>query len=105
MNLDFKYFIRRLVYFIPLFFLLSVPVAILVFSGEFLSLDQIIKKQTEHSSLVGIAYSEINPHYKFLRTTKLQPTILSLGTSRVMQFRDYNLFKRPLAGKPIFGMR
>ncbi len=89
MTANSKLFVKSFLLWLPVAVLVLLPLLLLYKSGELLSLDAVIERQQKDHSLVGLAYSEPNPQYKFLTTVKLRPQILALGSSRVMQFRDY----------------
>lgn len=93
MSADLKLFLQRLLLFLPIAIFVSLPVFVLWRAGEFLSLEQIISRQQQNHSLIGLAYSEPNPQYKFMDTIMKSPEVLALGSSRVMQFQDYYFTK------------
>jgi hypothetical protein len=63
------------------------PLPILYKSKELLPIDKIITIQQNSDIVVGTAIRNIDAVLKYKTTIKLQPQILALGTSRIMQFR------------------
>jgi len=85
-------FLRRLLQFfsfpLGLFILIfSFPVYVAFNSKEILHIDTMIRQQQSKDILVGTAIQNINSQLKYRSVKKLQPDIIALGTSRVMQFR------------------
>ncbi len=85
-------FVRNIVLFIlPLLLLVvgTIPVYFLARgTGEFDSIDVSTKVQrANHNCLVGLGYNEQTPYYKLLNANYSHAPILSIGTSRVMQFK------------------
>lgn len=74
----------------PLIVLIILPLAILISNNELIPVKTIVQKQqSNHDVLVGLAYSNPVVYYKRESVLEVRPKILVLGTSRVMQFRDY----------------
>jgi len=68
---------------LPLFFYLSI-------AGEYLTAEEIVKRQTgEDEVIFGSAIRNGNA-YKLEALARLEPRIVSLGSSRVMQFRQHS---------------
>jgi len=83
-------FVKKLIIFlIPLFLVGLFIISILLISSELTSYDSLVKKQFNEDLLLGLAYSNPTLEIKFKNTKLKNPEIISLGTSRVMQFRDY----------------
>ena len=90
-----KEFILKISFFlIPLIFIFAFALYILVVSDEVLDLDKIIGYQSKNKALMGLAYSGSDGYIKHKIVEIRKPRIIALGTSRIMQFRDY-FFKRP----------
>jgi hypothetical protein len=89
-----KQFIQRtLIFSLPIIFIFLPPFTILILSGEnYPNIDNLIKKEQEY--LIGYAYNENN--YKYLKKKEIEyretQSIIALGSSRVLQFRD-KMFK------------
>lgn len=59
-------------------------------TGELNSTEDIVEKQWNNSNcLVGLGYNEQTPFYKLLNANHYKAPIISLGTSRVMQFKQF----------------
>ncbi len=86
-------FIKQLVLFsIPLFFVIAV-FGFFYFvgwqTGEFKNLERsAIRQQEDHRILLGYGYNEETPYYKQFNANRLEADIITVGTSRVMPFRD-----------------
>jgi hypothetical protein len=91
MNNDFNKFFKRAAILIPPFIILYGPFAyVLLRTGEVTSLNHIIDKQISNQKpyLVGFAYTEFKEYYKLHFTLKKDPSVLVLGSSRVMEIRE-----------------
>ncbi len=81
-------------YFILFFALFCIPLGsnwlFLLNSGELLSVDEIVKNQfsSQNITLVGLATRNQGYYYKKVLFEKNMPSVLVLGSSRVMQFRQ-----------------
>lgn len=64
------------------------PFIVLLLSGEILPLSAICRRTKNEQILFGLAYSDVNQKYKLEMTKMKTPTVLSLGTSRIMQISD-----------------
>jgi hypothetical protein len=90
-----KRFIYNLgVFQLPIVCLSGFVLIILTMSGELSSPEKIVASQRNSNLLVGLAYSDPAKYLKLKTTEYTNPKIISLGSSRVMQFRDY-FFERP----------
>jgi hypothetical protein len=90
-----KFLLKIVVFFLPIIIVFLIPVAILFVTGEnYQSIDGLIKG--EQNYLIGYAYNEGN--YKYLKQKELENrqslSVLALGSSRVLQFRD-KMFTKP----------
>jgi hypothetical protein len=86
-----KYFIKKfLIFILPIFIILGIPISILLCSGEFSSANSIIIAQANTEKFVqyGSGYNNITAYYKYHSLLYRNPDIISLGTSRVMNFRS-----------------
>jgi hypothetical protein len=73
---------------ICLVLVLGIPVFYIAYnSGELLTIDAIIEKQQDENVLVGLAITNVDAILKLKSVKKIRPSIIALGTSRVMQFR------------------
>jgi hypothetical protein len=63
-------------------------------TGELSNPDKIISYQSKNNILYGLAYSNPVKYFKLKNVEYKKPEIISLGTSRVLQFRDF-FFKKP----------
>lgn len=62
-------------------------------TGEFRDLDTLIQEQREdHSIFIGMGYNEQTSYYKLTNANYYQPDVITLGTSRVMQFKNEFFF-------------
>src|SRR5215471_679467 len=90
-----KFVLKIVLFLLPFALVLGFPVVVLIVSGELTSLSRVIAAQdVEEQVVAGFAYSNATNFYKLQSTMQRKPTILALGTSRVMQFRDF-FFKAP----------
>ncbi|MBU0490176.1 MAG: hypothetical protein KKD31_19730 [Bacteroidetes bacterium] len=83
-----KFALKLLVFGIPAIVFLAPPIAALKLSGEyFTGIDQLVESKEKY--LIGYAYNEENSKYLKWKevTSRPKQTILSLGSSRVLQFR------------------
>ncbi|UPQ79286.1 hypothetical protein M0M57_00250 [Flavobacterium azooxidireducens] len=91
-----KNFLNKIIVFcIPVFVFFSIPSLFLYKTGEnYKSLDDIILSKQDY--LIGYAYNEDN--YKYLKCKELQTkskqSVIGLGSSRMLQFRD-KMFTKP----------
>lgn len=87
-----KKFIGRLIIYIVPFLVVLVPLlTVVIISGELDDFDRIIQRQNEaeHEMLVGMAYNEQTSYYKSANANVHKAKIMALGTSRVMQYKEY----------------
>lgn len=90
-----KFVLKLVLFLLPFALVLGFPVAVLIVSGELTSVSRVITAQeAEDQLVVGFAYSNATSFYKLQSTLQRKPAVLALGTSRVMQFRDF-FFKAP----------
>jgi hypothetical protein len=89
MQKQLKLFVTKLILLIPVVLIISIPLLVLLKSGELLSIDAIIGRQAQTQGVLGLGYGEPNPQYKLRAAVKYHPQILAMGTSRTMQFRNY----------------
>lgn len=86
-------FVRNVVLFIlPVVLLLGVPISLYFLAretGEFDSIEVSAENQrNNHNSILGLGYNEQTAYYKLLNANYYEAPIISLGTSRVMQFKE-----------------
>jgi hypothetical protein len=85
-----KLTVRLLILFLPFVALFAFPFIVLFASGELLPVTWVVYLQSNQKiTLFGLAYSNPVSYYKLKSVLERKPKIMSLGTSRVMQFRDY----------------
>ena len=87
---DHKRFLVKITLFcVPFAVVLGAVAVVLALSGELTSVARALELQKESSDiLVGLAYTDPTEHFKLQGLLKRRPTVLALGTSRVMQFRE-----------------
>ena len=78
----------------PILIFLGIILYILMITGELSNPDKIISYQSKNNILYGLAYSNPVKYFKLKNVEYKKPEIISLGTSRVLQFRDF-FFKKP----------
>ncbi len=85
-----KFSVKIFLLLIPVAIFFAVPGFILYQSNEILSINRVIRNQSEFAkpSIWGLAYSYPVKYYKLELTKIHQPEILILGSSRAMQFRS-----------------
>lgn len=96
MKKDVILFLKKILIFsIPFAIFFCFPIIVLLFSKELVSVDSVIKKQSDEKELIlfGLAYSNPDKYYKYNSAIERKPEVLTLGTSRVMPFRS-KLFKK-----------
>lgn len=87
-----KFVIRLFVFIIPyiiwgVIFLSFMRVGYI--AGEFRDIDLLIQEQRkDHSIFIGMGYNAQTIYYKLTNANYYQPDVISLGTSRVMQFKN-----------------
>ena len=87
-------FIKSFIIFqIPILCYLGIIILLLAISGELLKYDKLIADHNNDDILIGLAYSNVKD-IKLIITEHRNPKIMALGTSRVMQFRDF-FFNNP----------
>lgn len=79
---------------VPYILLGSMVLVPLILSGEFSSVDEVVDAQVARPTLYGLAYSNYTYAYKVKAVLRRSPEIVSLGSSRVMQFRDFFFTKK-----------
>ena len=87
-----KRFIKNISFFlIPPFLFLALPIWIFFMAkstGEFNPTEKNAEIQRDNKKcIIGWAYNEQTPYYKLINANHYQAPIISLGSSRVMQFR------------------
>ena len=83
-----RFWLKLALFLLPLVLLYSVPLATMVPSGEVLTADAIAEKhlRASSSSLYGPAYTNPDKRYKLRSALLRDVPVMSVGTSRVMQF-------------------
>jgi len=87
---------KTLVLFIlPFVIVLAPPIAILAITGELISVDSVIERQKGTTRVMyGVGFSDDTFYYKLQSVLSRKPVVVSVGTSRVMQFPAH-FFKQP----------
>lgn len=82
-------FIKKIIIFlIPVGLILIFPALVLFFGREYYSIEAGIKAQiTKPETIFGFSYNNLGPIYKKLLIDVMNPEVITLGSSRVMQFR------------------
>lgn len=87
-----KFVLRVVIFLFPIILLviMLLPFYYIAFqTGELLPIDVLINKQRSNpSSLVGLAYNEQTAYYKLMNANYNEASVIALGTSRVMQFKE-----------------
>ncbi len=85
-----KFLVKLMIFSLPFLIIFGFSTGILIASQELLSIESLIKLQSQSRQLVlfGLSYSNPTKYYKLKSVVIRKPTILTLGTSRVMQFRS-----------------
>lgn len=86
-----KFIYKVLVYLLPVLLFFSLPYIILEVSGE---LKDLSNTKVEQGYLLGLAYSDQSKDYKLNEILTRKPEVLAVGTSRVLQIRNF-FFKQP----------
>lgn len=97
--------IKVLVFLLPVIVVILIPLTIAYKSGELYTISVAVKEQNKTGGLYGTAYANSHTLYKIINTRNKQPKILALGTSRIMQIRDF-FFKDSFynAGAGVFSL-
>ena len=86
--------LRRVSLFLAPLLLIAGPLLIsLEMVGELVGCEEIVEEQLAHDSLVAMAYSNPARCLKAKMVDARKPTIVALGSSRVMQFREFFFMK------------
>lgn len=87
-----KFLFQFLLFLIPFYFVglfIGVVYYVGCETGEFDDFDRLIEVQRQdHSVFIGMGYNEQNAYYKLKNANYYQADVISLGTSRVMQFKN-----------------
>jgi hypothetical protein len=84
-----RLFIKKSLLFLPIVLLFGFCFAMLYNSGEIIDFNKLVKiHNINKTSIIGFAYSNPDVELKLAATITKKPKILTLGTSRVMQFRE-----------------
>ena len=105
-------FIKKTIYFLAVLFavIFAIPIYVLSVSGELTSIDEVVAAQNNRDSLFlyGAAYYDHTQSYKLKSIKVRKPRIITIGSSRVLQFRS-KFFKDPSvffnAGRTIYKIR
>lgn len=90
-----RQFLKRLLWFVAPISLIALPMLIsLKIAGELVNCDEVLAGQVSSGSLVALAYSDPTGCVKAKTLASRNPTVVVLGTSRVMQFRE-SFFRNP----------
>ncbi len=85
-----RFFKRLFLFSVPIIVFFSVPLFVLFPSGELTSNTTMLEEHIENKqSLIGLAYSNPVTFLKLHAAKQKTPEILALGTSRIMQVRDF----------------
>lgn len=88
-------FIKRAIWFqAPLLVIVSPLLITLELAGELMTCEEIVADQLAYGSLVALAYSDPTRCIKAKMVQAREPTVVVLGSSRVMQFRE-SFFREP----------
>jgi hypothetical protein len=85
---------RVLLFAAPFAALFGVPIAIMAITGEFATAESVVRRQATREVLFGQAYANRAQVYKFRAAAARRPRVMTLGSSRVMQFRA-SMFTTP----------
>jgi hypothetical protein len=84
-----RFALKLIAFILPFIALFAIPTYVLLMGGELTSVKHVAQVQLSSTpKLFGLAYSNPDKAYKLTATRLRQPTLLALGTSRVMQFRN-----------------
>lgn len=86
-----KFLCKMTIYFTPFLIVIFSFGSIMIYSGELCDIDKIKRYQyeSEQDMLVGMAYNEQTAYYKLANANMRNVNVMTLGTSRVMQFKDF----------------
>src|SRR5262249_43165061 len=91
------FWIKLILFTLPLALLVGLPAVILVASGELTPTKSVIDRQLRGETvLYGPAYTNLVKPLKCFGTQRRRPEVLGLGSSRVMQLRA-SFFENPQA--------
>src|SRR5258708_38582287 len=84
-----KYIIKMIIFSLPLLLMLAFPFFVYVYGREFTPLRDVVELQKKYPSVLFLpAYDQKVKAFKILTTTSKDPTIITLGTSRVYTFQS-----------------
>jgi hypothetical protein len=86
-----KFIYKVLVYLLPVLLFFALPYIILEVAGELKDLSNV---KVAQGNLLGLAYSDQSKDYKLRELLVRRPAVLAVGTSRVLQIRNF-FFKEP----------
>lgn len=90
-----KSFRKIFIFLIPIFAILLLPTAIIIISREYYSIDDILQTQkNKPTALFNPCCNNLRRPYKAELINKKNPEIITLGTSRVLEFRK-DFFIKP----------
>jgi len=90
-----KLFVKKLfIFLLPLCVIFGFPFYVLLETGELESVDNIVARQSKTSTVrVGFAYTSPLKYYKLRGVQAAKPSVIALGTSRILQIRS-EFFKK-----------
>jgi hypothetical protein len=82
-------FIKKLFFFlIPIGLVFIIPTSIFFFGREYYPVEKVVEvQQANPDVLYGLAYNNVSEAYKKALIEKINPKVIAVGSSRVMQFR------------------
>lgn len=88
-----KKFLCRLLFFLIPFYFVGLFIGFVYYigwtTGEFADFSQLIEMQRQdHNIFIGMGYNEQTAYYKLENANYYQADVITLGTSRVMQFKN-----------------
>jgi hypothetical protein len=84
-----KLFLQKTVIaLLPIVIIFAFPLCIEIFSGELLTVDTVLKKETEKKNIIyGPAYSDQTVYFKTEMIKHIQPEVLAIGNSKLLTMR------------------
>ena len=84
-----RFLVKLSVFLFPFVGMYGFPLVVLFLSGDLAPVEKVIEAQKKNTTLVlfGPAYSNFSPYFKLKSVIERRPQVISVGTSRAMQFR------------------
>ena len=85
-----RFLLKLSIFLFPFVAMYGFPTYVLLWSGDLAPVEHVIEAQKQSDTLIlfGPAYTNFSPYFRLKSVLERKPRVISLGTSRVMQFRS-----------------